>query len=200
MHILTEKGIASFVNVNDTKVQVFCQQGLTIDNLTFNNEWPGCGSEAPTQSCTLPCYNVSILDDMDAFNKNSNWSLVTYQSRPGTGYDGSPIDTVELRGWWLPAPGDSPESPAPRILLQHGFRANSNKALQQFAAYVLRSLGFSVLLPNFRDHCYSDNTTEHVYQWSNAYPNDLLGAWDYARVDPDGLLGGLLDKQNCDRF
>ncbi|CAK0876301.1 unnamed protein product [Prorocentrum cordatum] len=164
-----------------------------MDNITFNNWWPGCGYEEVTQSCTHPCYNASILEDMDAFNKNANGSIVTYQSRPGTSYDGSPIGVVDLAGWWLPAPGDSPASPAPRIVLQHGFTSNSNKLFPQFAAYMLRSLGFSVLVPNFRDHCYSGNTSEHVYQWSNAYPYDLLGAWDYARMGPEGLLGGPRD-------
>lgn len=182
--------VEEFVTVDDAMAQESCHEGLTMDNITYNVWWPGCSHEYPSQTCTQPCYDVGILEDMDAFNKNNPGKLVTFQSRPGAGHDGNPIDVVELSGWWLPAPN---EPAAPRIVLQHGFTQNSNKGFQQLAAYMLRSLGFSVLLPNFRDHCFSGNTSEHVYQWSNAYPFDLLGAWDYAVADPGGLLGGRRD-------
>lgn len=36
-----------------------------------------------------------------------------------------------------------------------GFQSNSNEFRQQFIAFILRSLGYDVLLNNFRDHCYS---------------------------------------------
>lgn len=190
--VATIAGIAvgRFVTIDDVLAQQSCHEGLTMDNITYSIRWPGCLHEKPMQNCTDPCYNVSILETMDAFNKNYPGKLVTYQSRPGTSHDGSPIDVIELKGWWLPAPN---ESAAPRIVLQHGFTQNSNSHSQQLAAYMLRSLGFSVLLPNLRDHCYSGNTSEHAYQWRGAYPLDLLGAWDYAVGDPDGLLGGRRD-------
>mmetsp|Transcript_27138 Transcript_27138/g.72587 ORF Transcript_27138/g.72587 Transcript_27138/m.72587 type:complete len:427 (-) Transcript_27138:533-1813(-) len=173
--------VGRFLTIDDLMVQEFCHQGLTMENITYNNWWPGCLYGTPRQNCTDPCYDVSILERMDAFNKQYPGQLVTYQSRSG------PMDAVELTGWWLPAPN---ESAAPRIVLQHGFEQNSNAHSPQLAAYMLRSLGFSVFLPNLRDHCYSSNTSEDVVQWSNAYPLDLLGAWDYAVSDPGGLLGG----------
>jgi len=173
--------VGRFLTIDDLMVQEFCHQGLTMENITYNNWWPGCLYGTPRQNCTDPCYDVSILERMDAFNKQYPGQLVTYQSRSG------PMDAVELTGWWLPAPN---ESAAPRIVLQHGFEQNSNAHSPQLAAYMLRSLGFSVFLPNLRDHCYSSNTSEHVYQWSSAYPLDLLGAWDYVVADPNGLLGG----------
>mmetsp|Transcript_27586 Transcript_27586/g.78713 ORF Transcript_27586/g.78713 Transcript_27586/m.78713 type:complete len:435 (+) Transcript_27586:68-1372(+) len=187
LRVVTDASIKSFVMVQDELVQQFCHVGLTIENITYNTWWPGCGHDFPSQTCTEPCYDIGLLEDMDAFNKNNPGKRVTFQSRPGAGHDGSPIGVVELEGWWLPAPN---EPAAPRIVLQHGFTENSNKAFQQLAAYTLRSIGFSVLVPNFRDHCYSSNTSEDVVQWSNAYPLDLLGAWDYAVSDPGGLLGG----------
>jgi alpha-beta hydrolase superfamily lysophospholipase len=188
----TGMAVGQFVTINDVMVQQFCHDDLTMGNVTYNTWWPGCLYEKPRQNCTNPCYNVSILESMDAFNNNYPGRLVTYQSRPGTNHNGSPIDVIELQGWWLPAPN---ESAAPRIVLQHGFTQNSNTHSQQLTAYMLRSLGFSVFLPNFRDHCYSGNTSEHIYQWSNAYPLDLLGAWDYVVADPDGSLGGQRDAR-----
>lgn len=187
---VTNASVGAFVAVGDAEVQQFCHDSLTMDNITYSIPWPGCSHGTPSQTCTEPCYDVGIIEAMDTFNKNNPWKLVTFPSRAGASHDGSPIDVVELKGWWLPAPN---EPAAPRIVLQHGFTQNSNKNFQQLAAYMLRSLGFSVLLPNFRDHCYSGNTSEHVYQWSNAYPFDLLGAWDYAVADPGGLLGGPRD-------
>ncbi len=37
-----------------------------------------------------------------------------------------------------------------------GFQENSNGFRQQFVAFILRSLGYDVLLNNFRDRCYSE--------------------------------------------
>lgn len=51
-----------------------------------------------------------------------------------------------------------------------------------FIAYLLRKAGYSVLVNNFRDHCYSGNSTAHMIEWGHAYPYDLLGAWDYAKT------------------
>jgi len=45
---------------------------------------------------------------------------------------------------------------------------------------------------NFRDHGYSDASSHGIDQWTDAYPFDVLGAWDYAVSDPEGLLGGSL--------
>jgi len=96
-----------------------------------------------------------------------------------------------LTGWWLPAPTGG--ATAPRIVLQHGFQENSNHYRQMYAAYMLRSLGFSVLMNNFRDHGYSASSSQQIAMWGDdSYTCDLLGAWDYAKNDPDGVLGGSL--------
>jgi len=49
-----------------------------------------------------------------------------------------------------------------------------------------------VLLPSLRDHGYSGSSSHGVFSWGWDYPYDILGAWDYAKNDPDGVLGGLL--------
>jgi hypothetical protein len=110
---------------------------------------------------------------------------VNYTSRDENG-----VPVIMLRGWWLPALGSTGSSP--RIVVQHGYTSNSNKFRTDLLAYMLRSMGFDVLLNNFRDHCYSDNTEHEFETWGYAYPEDLLGAWDFARNDPDGILGGAL--------
>jgi len=102
-------------------------------------------------------------------------------------------ETVKLTGWFLPAPKHNASTP--RIVLQHGFKSNSNMHRTQFFAYQLRKLGFSVLVNNFRDHCYSADTKVRVNQWGHAGPYDTLGAWDYAVNDPDSVFGGPIDAK-----
>jgi dienelactone hydrolase len=116
---------------------------------------------------------------MDAFNEKYPGKLVSYPSRAGK-VDGKDLEVVQLGGWWLPAPNDD-KGTAPRIVVQHGFTSNGNKYRQEYVAYLLRSLGFSVLVNNLRDHCYSDDSKARVVEWGHAYPYDLLGAWDYAQ-------------------
>lgn len=119
------------------------------------------------------------MDGMDKFNKANGGKKVSYKSRPGKEDYGGPVEVTDLVGWWLPAP--SATASTPRIVVQHGFSSNSNKFRTMFLAYQLRSMGFSVLVNNFRDHCYSANSTSHTVEWGGAYPMDLLGAWDYAK-------------------
>jgi len=156
--------------------------------------WPGCdyvtSIDDITKKCADPCYDPAILHEMWVFNKNNPGQLVSYPSREDT-TGRHTFETIQLKGWWLPAVGGFQE-PRPRIVIQHGFTENSNFFRPQLAAYMLRKMGFDVLLNNFRDHGYSGNSSVRIYQWGNAYPLDLLGAWDYARKDPDGKLGGTL--------
>jgi len=112
---------------------------------------------------------------------------VSYSSRQDP-VGNPPATSVSLTGWFLPAPNHN--AMTPRVVLQHGFTSNSNKHRQQFMAYLLRKNGFSVLVNNFRDHCYSDDSVERVNTWGHAAPYDTLGAWDYAVNDPDNVFGG----------
>merc|ERR1712157_321169 len=62
-------------------------------------------------------------------------------------------------------------------------------------AHFLRSMGYSVLINNLRDHGYSNPSQKHLQEWGDAYTYDLLGAWDYLASDPDGTLGGPLPSR-----
>eukprot|EP00435_Cladocopium_sp_Y103_P014433 s1926_g3.t1 len=159
-------------------VVMYCtpEDAVDMDNLTYNIWWPGCG------------YDSSVMFDMQKLNEELPSKLVSYPSRTASG-----IETVQLQGLWLPADSTKFPGPRPRIVVQHGFQSNMNEFRQQFAAFILRSLGFDLLLNNFRDHCGSDQSRERVFHWGDAYPFDTLGAWDYAKDDPDGELGGSMD-------
>jgi pimeloyl-ACP methyl ester carboxylesterase len=171
-------------------------ENLQMSNITDNIYWVGCGKiskmsefgsagDGPNGKCTRGgCVQEDMMNDMQTFNKRWGGKLVHYPSRQGEGKD-KDVKVVTLTGWWLPAPDDKGE--APRIVVQHGFEANSNEYRVMYVAYLLRSVGFSVLVNNLRDHCYSDHSKDPVIQWGHAYPYDLLGAWDYAqKADGEG--------------
>eukprot|EP00932_Pfiesteria_piscicida_P020398 SRR837773.7200.p1 GENE.SRR837773.7200~~SRR837773.7200.p1 ORF type:complete len:427 (+),score=168.60 SRR837773.7200:103-1281(+) len=168
--------------------------GLNMEELVTKSWWPGCGYVESASDikaeCAEPCYDPKILLDMAEYNKNNPGKVVYYSSRPHE-QGAHKFETVKLGGWWLPAAGTSKE-PRPRIVVQHGFKENSNYFRPVLLAYMLRKLGFDVLLNNFRDHGMSSNSSIRYYRWGGAYPMDVLGAWDYAREDPDGIMGGKL--------
>eukprot|EP00929_Paragymnodinium_shiwhaense_P043791 TRINITY_DN22499_c0_g1_i2.p1 TRINITY_DN22499_c0_g1~~TRINITY_DN22499_c0_g1_i2.p1 ORF type:complete len:380 (+),score=9.51 TRINITY_DN22499_c0_g1_i2:129-1268(+) len=141
------------------------------------------------------CVRQKLLDEFYNFSSSAPWKLVRLPSRPGS--DGQ--DYVSLRGWWLPAVSSDTPFPddiiPPRIVLVHGYGMNFNDQTVQFAGYFLRSVGFSVLIINLRDHGVSQNSSTHFSTWGWAYYLDALGGWDYAVQDPDGLLGGSLPPE-----
>lgn len=175
-------------------IVLYCtpEDAVDMDNVTYNIWWPGCdyvtSMQNFTDGCLEPCVDASIMFDMQKLNEELPSKLVSYPSRTASGFE-----TVQLQGLWLPADASKFPGPRPRIVVQHGFQANMNEFRQQFVAFILRSLGFDLLLNNFRDHCRSDHSRERVFHWGDAYPFDTLGAWDYAKDDPDGLLGGSMD-------
>lgn len=189
LNVLTSMGIQDFITLDDAKVEEWTGPEVTQESVVFNNWWPGCGevdSMSDFDKCTEPCFKPELMQEMRDFNKEHPGTLVKYFSRDQEG-----VESIGLEGWWLPAPSEkTTKKSAPRIVLQHGFKSNSNNFRPVMAAFMLRKLGFSVLVNNFRDHGYSDKSSNHVYEWGDAYPYDLLGAWDYARMDPDGHLGG----------
>merc|ERR1719464_1292516 len=107
-----------------------------------------------------------MMKDISEFNSAHPGKLVEYFSRDKEG-----VESIKLQGWWLPAPSqNSSGEQAPRIVVQHGFKSNSNNFRPYLAAYLIRKLGFSVLVNNFRDHGYSDKSSNHAYEWGDAYP------------------------------
>jgi len=191
VHVMTGMAIKDFLNIDDKWVEEYCgEQHLTMKNMTDNLWWPGCDLvvDGDFSKCKGGCIKQQTMDDIDAFNEKYGGKLVSYKSRPGKGEKDKDLDVVTLTGWWLPAPNHKADTP--RIVVQHGFTSNSNKHRTMFFAYQLRKIGFSVLVNNLRDHCYSEDSKERVVQWGHAYPYDLLGAWDYAVKDPDNNMGG----------
>jgi len=192
LSIVIRRSIADFVTIGPPQSE-YCSDELALNpsNLTQYIRWPGCkGGVVKTlqdfDSCGGTCFSSNLIAAMQDFNSQNEFRKVSLRSRPGpTG------EQPLLTGWWLPAASSS-EAVAPRIVLQHGFTSNSNKYHMQLKAFFLRSIGFSVLVMNLQDHCYSPNSIPHTVHWGYDYHYSLLGAWDYAQNDPDGILGGKL--------
>lgn len=135
------------------------------------------------------CTTDELLDGFENFTSSQQSHRVYFNSRPGH----SGQDTVRLAGWWLPARSARLTlNSTMRVVLQHGYRRNSLDHSVQLTGYLLRTIGISALLVDLRDHGASDASQNKHVTWSWAYPLDLLGAWDYAVSDPDGVLGGPL--------
>lgn len=133
------------------------------------------------------CTSKQLLEAFKEFSAAQPFSLVTFRSRPGK--EGQ--ETLNLKAWWLPAPGD--DGSTPRIIVQHGNNVDFNDNTVMLTAYLLRSIGFSVLLPNHRHH--GIHRVGQRIRWGYDLFLDVLGAWDFAVEDPEGLLGGPLDKR-----
>mmetsp|Transcript_92740 Transcript_92740/g.198806 ORF Transcript_92740/g.198806 Transcript_92740/m.198806 type:complete len:430 (-) Transcript_92740:122-1411(-) len=177
---------------NDTRAD--CTNSSNPGN-TMRTTWlPGCSegpkTDAQLDACGGSCFNSAFVSQIESFHTQIGWTLVSFPSRQGS--EGQ--ETVTIKAWYLPpAPGFSElGSPAPRVVVQHGTNQNQNKFESQVASFLLSSAGFGVLLLSLRDHDYSGDTEDQAFSWGWAYPYDLLAAWDYAKADPDGLLGGAL--------
>jgi len=158
----------------------------------------GCGGcdagmkdNAAIAKCAHPCYGLDLVLKWEAFAKSHDYKLVYFPSRPGP--RGEP--PVNISAWWLPADGSRlpPGKIPPRIVALHGLASNNNHCGVQSACYLLRTLGFSCITPSVRDYGLSGPSTHPgIMTWGYDYADDILGAWDYAVKDPDGLLGGPL--------
>jgi len=194
VHVVSGMAITQFLNIDEKWVEEYCNGHLTMKNMTDNLWWPGCGlvKDGDFSKCKGTCIKKKTMQDLDAFNEKWGGKLVSYKSRVDK--DGkTTAKTVELTGWLLLAPHHTAQTP--RMVVQHGFTSNSNKHRTQFFAYQLRKIGFSVLVNNFRDHCYSADSKARINQWGHAAPYDTLGAWDYAVNDPDNVFGGPIDDK-----
>uniref|UniRef100_A0A7S1RJG1 AB hydrolase-1 domain-containing protein n=1 Tax=Alexandrium catenella TaxID=2925 RepID=A0A7S1RJG1_ALECA len=159
------------------------------DVLTYE-WWPGCEGTAGSSltagpnftNCGSSCCKCAMVPSFRTFNTQANYSHITFPSRPGP--DGQ--EAIQLTGWWLPAgpPG------GPVVVLQHGMGGTVNSARPQMAAWLLRTAGFSVVLPNLRNHGTGGKVSHDSQSWGFDYPYDLLGAWDYVVNDPNGVFGG----------
>jgi len=201
VHVVSGMSVTNFLDINEFYAEQYCNGSLTMRNLTDNTWWPGCGpdgeylpvSHGNFSECKGGCIKTQTMQELHTFDEQFGGRLVSYSSRECQGSD-TCATTVMLTGWFLPAPNHTASTP--RVVLQHGFTSNSNMYRTQFMAYLLRKIGFSVLVNNFRDHCYSADSQERVNTWGHAAPYDTLGAWDYAVNDPDNVFGGQIN----DRF
>lgn len=140
-----------------------------------------------TETMWFPsCVDEGFKKAMAKYNSKRPYKLVKYKSTPGK--DGQ--DVVELTAWWLPAD----DKDAPRIVVQHGNNVNFNDWTVNIIAYFLRNMGFSVLMPNLRDHGSSGNSSHAAIGWAWDYYLDVDAAWNYAMSDPNGELGGKIAK------
>lgn len=155
---------------------------------------PGDKDDATIEKCSLPCFSLNYVLEWEKFAQSNPYNLVYFPSRAGP--EGQAA--VNISAWWLPA--DTSRLPAgkvpPRVVVLHGLASTNNHCGTQAACYLLRSMGFSCLTPTVRDYGLS-GASEHpdILSWGYDYPLDLLGAWDYAVNDPDGVLGGPLPPE-----
>mmetsp|Transcript_61985 Transcript_61985/g.98232 ORF Transcript_61985/g.98232 Transcript_61985/m.98232 type:complete len:459 (-) Transcript_61985:164-1540(-) len=199
---LVEKMIGFYLGVDDEYALMSCGYDgidLNMSTMVNKNVWPGCGvpvgeglgrvgALADFDSCNETCLRRQVMEEMGDFSAMHGGERVSYMTRAGKDRARKEIEVVELTGWWLPAPQLA--STTPRILVVHGLHENSNSAIEQFAAFLLRKLGYSVLVHSYRDTCYSATSKAHINEWGHAHPFDILGAWDFLQKDPDGVLGG----------
>mmetsp|Transcript_78913 Transcript_78913/g.142336 ORF Transcript_78913/g.142336 Transcript_78913/m.142336 type:complete len:488 (+) Transcript_78913:41-1504(+) len=175
------------VRLSDCSPGIFnCQFGMGKPFTPVNVS----DSAMPGSLWTPECTGQDLLDNQRELSSENPFELISFPSRKGE--EGQP--TINITAWWLPAPGKDGKK-APRIVMSHGNNVNFNDNTVQLPAYMLRELGFSVLLPNLRDHGSSGNSTPHEIIWGYAYHLDLLGAWDYAVNDPEGVLGGRMPDE-----
>lgn len=195
-NMLNKQATDAFLHMQYKHTMEFVHGNLTPATFPRNSWYPGCGftyksiSDDDDWSCLEPCLSPEHMLGMETYFTDHPSEIVPYPSR-----EHEDIDTITLRGWLYPQNTTS-SRPAPRIVVQHGFTANSNQYRSQSWAYLLHSMGFTVLLNNLRDHGYSDNTTDELCSWGHAYPYDLLGAWDYMVNDPDNKMGGPVDPND----
>lgn len=160
---------------------------LTPDNVSSYTWWPGCDDfpspkEAMTFSaCGAGCFGSALPNFVEA-QLSRGWQHVSYPSRADAA---GQHEVVDLTAWYLDA---GPGSPA--VVVQHGMTASFTSVRVLVPAAMLRAAGFSVLVPNLRDHGTSGRSSYGKFAWGWDYPYDVLGAWDFLVSDPQGVLGG----------
>lgn len=163
-----------------------CTDDVTPANAIRQTWLPGCGEGNKTNSeidtCGGSCFNSSLIIQVEDFYVQRGFKMVSFKSRAGHGHH------VDLKAWWIPGANKT----SPRVVVQHGTNQNQNKFEALMAGFVLASAGFGVLMPSLRDHGFSGDSSHKRFSWGWDYPYDTLGAWDYAKNDPDNVLGSAL--------
>ena len=89
---------------------------------------------------------------------------------------------IEIAGWWLPASTATPATPAPTVIVVHGFTACRHDFAVLLPAGMLHRNGFSVLLIDLRDHGDSTREDGRFAGGTDEYL-DVLGAFDWVRSE-----------------
>jgi len=111
----------------------------------------------------------STLSELETFNALNGFQQVEF---PAVG-DGRTVSAL-----WFPNVRS-----APRIVLAHGIEGNNLANAVQTAAYFLRSVGFSVLVPNLRNHAGTGKL---------GYFQDKTKKWQHQSYDVRGALNAVL--------
>jgi uncharacterized protein len=89
---------------------------------------------------------------------------------------------IEVAGWWIPAEAAESGTPAPTVIVVHGFTACRHDHAVLLPAGMLHRNGFSVLLIDLRDHGDSTREDGRFAGGTDEY-RDVLGAWDWVRTE-----------------
>jgi fermentation-respiration switch protein FrsA (DUF1100 family) len=92
---------------------------------------------------------------------------------------------IEIAGWWLPATTAESTTPAPTVIVVHGFSACRHDHAVLLPAGMLHKQGFSVLLIDLRDHGDSTREDGRFAGGTDEY-RDVLGAWDWVQTAHGG--------------
>lgn len=121
--------------------------------------------------------------------KKEGWKKIYLPSRHA-----EHVEDATLTAYYYPSIHGPKESPT--VVVQHGNNVNINDQTVQTAGFFLRLAGYNVLMPNFRNHGGSDRSHHNLISWGTQEVYDILGAWDYAVHDPDGIFGGPKDPSH----
>lgn len=156
---------------------------------------PGCGTignktDQEVDECGGGCYNSTFINQINAFYASSDFKNVTFSSRGGPAGQG----LVDIQAWYIPPANGTTSDPgrAPRIVVCHGTNQNNQKFESLIAGALLSSAGYGVVLLSLRDHGASGSSVHKLFSWGWDYQYDVLGTWDYAVNDPEGVMGGAL--------
>jgi len=103
------------------------------------------------------------------------------------------LGETRLAGWWIPAEGATSVADAPAVVVIHGVQSCRREPSILLAAGMLHRNGYSVFLPDLRDHGDSPGDDGRFSGGTEEYL-DVLGAWDWVRqqgvpADRIGIAG-----------
>ena len=147
----------------------------------------GVGSGCPPAilANTPADFELGSLGDLDLPLDTSRWRMPGFEEVSFPSRDAG----IALRAWWVPAAPD-----APAIVVIHGARRCRHDPLVLLLAGMLHRRGFSVLIPDLRNH--GDSGRESGRHSAGIREHrDVLGAWDWLHdergiaAERIGLLG-----------